>query len=87
MVTRQPSFSAPTRLRTGTRTSSRKTSANSVDPASVRSGRTVIPGASIGIASQLMPRCFGASGSVRTSSSHQSATSACEVQTFCPVTT
>ncbi|CAM5487005.1 hypothetical protein SMICM304S_11125 [Streptomyces microflavus] len=44
MVTRQPSFSAPTRFRTGTRTSSRKTSANSVDPASVRSGRTVIPG-------------------------------------------
>lgn len=54
----------------------------------VRSGRTVTPGASMGIASQVMPRCLeGASGSVRTSSSHQSATSACEVQIFCPVTT
>lgn len=87
MVTRQPSFSAPTRLRTGTRTSSRNISANSVDPARVRSGRTVMPGASIGSASQVIPRCFGASGSVRTSSSHQSATSACEVQIFCPLIT
>ncbi len=87
MVTRQPSFSAPTRLATGTRTSSRNTSANSVDPASVRSGRTVTPGASIGMASQEIPRCLGASGSVRTSSSHQSATSACEVQIFEPVIT
>ncbi len=87
MVTRQPSCSAPTRLATGTRTSSRKTSANSAGPASVRSGRTVIPGASIGIASQEMPRCRGAAGSVRTSSSHQSAISAWEVQVFCPVIT
>lgn len=87
MVTRQPSFSAPTRLATGTRTSSRKTSANSVEPASVRSGRTVIPGASMGMASQVMPRCLRAAGSVRTSSSHQSATSACEVQILDPLTT
>lgn len=87
MVTRQPSFSAPTRLPTGIRTSSRKSWANSSDPASVRSGRTVMPGASMGIASQVMPRCLGASGSVRTSSSHQSATSACEVQILAPLTT
>lgn len=87
MVTRQPSFSAPTRWVTGTRTSSRKTSANSVEPARVRSGRTVMPGASMGIASQVIPRCRGASGSVRTSSSHQSATSAWEVQIFDPRTT
>lgn len=53
----------------------------------VRRGRTVTPGASMGIASQEMPRCFGASPSVRTNSSHQSATSACEVQIFDPVTT
>lgn len=46
-----------------------------------------MPGASIGIASQVIPRCFGAAGPVRTSSSHQSATSACEVQIFDPVTT
>lgn len=87
MVTRQPSFSAPTRCVTGIRTSSRNISANSVDPARVRSGRTVTPGTSILIASQLIPRCLGAAGSVRTSSSHQSATSACEVQIFCPLTT
>ncbi len=87
MVTRQPSFSAPTRFTTGTRTSSRNISANSVDPARVRSGLTVTPGASIGMASQEIPRCFGACGSVRTSSSHQSATSAWEVQIFEPVTT
>ncbi|KUJ53746.1 hypothetical protein ADL25_08825 [Streptomyces sp. NRRL F-5122] len=87
MVTRHPSFSAPIRLPTGTRTSSRNTSANSVDPASVRSGRTVTPGASMGIASQVMPLWLGASGSVRTSSSHQSATSACEVQILDPLTT
>ena len=36
MVTRQPSFSSPTRLATGIRTSSRKSSANSVEPAMVR---------------------------------------------------
>ena len=44
MVTRQPSFSSPTRLATGTRTSSRKSSANSVDPAMVLSGRKSMPG-------------------------------------------
>lgn len=90
MVTRQPSFSSPTRFATGTRTSSRNTSANSADPARVRSGRTVTPGASMGMASQEIPRCLGVSaltGAVRTSSSHQSATSACEVQIFEPVIT
>lgn len=87
IVTRQPSFSSPTRWVTGTRTSSRNTSANSADPARVRSGRTVMPGASMGMASQVMPRCLGAAGSVRTSSSHQSATSACEVQILDPLTT
>lgn len=87
MVTRQPSFSAPTRCESGTRTSSRNISANSVDPARVRSGRTVTPGASISIASQVIPRCLGAAGSVRTRSSHQSATSACEVQILLPLTT
>ena len=68
-VTRQPSFSAPTRFSTGTRTSSRKTSLNSLSPCSVGSGRTSMPGRSIGMISQVMPRCFGALGSVRTSSS------------------
>ena len=44
IVTRQPSFSSPTRLATGTRTSSKNTSLNSVDPTSVRSGRISTPG-------------------------------------------
>ena len=44
MVTRQPSFSSPTRLATGTRTSSRKSSANSVEPAMVRQGADLHPG-------------------------------------------
>ncbi len=47
IVTRQPSFSSPTRFSTGIRTSSKKSSANSVEPAIVRSGRTSIPGDSI----------------------------------------
>ena len=44
MVTRQPSFSSPTRLATGTRTPSRNSSPNSVDPAMVRSGPEVDAG-------------------------------------------
>jgi hypothetical protein len=67
-VTRQPSFSLPTRHSTGTRTSSRNTSLNSVEPSSVGSGRISMPSRFIGIASQVIPRCFS-SGAVRTSSS------------------
>src|SRR5207302_1251388 len=69
MATRQPSFSSPTRLDTGTRTSSKNTSENSELPAAVRMGRTSMPGLSIGTISQVMPLCFGASGFVRTSTS------------------
>ena len=85
MVTRHPSFSSPTRLATGMRTSLRKSSANSVVPSMVRSGRISMPGASIGMMSQVMPRFL--SSPVRTSSSQKSATSAWEVQIFEPVTT
>ena len=68
MATRQPSFSSPTRLATGTRTSSKNTSQNSAVPLrSCSSGRMSMPGVSIGTISQVMPWCFGASGSVRTS--------------------
>ena len=69
MVTRQPSFSSPIRLATGTRTSSRKSSPNSVDPAMVFRGRKSMPGRSMGIASHVMPRWRESSGPVRTSSS------------------
>ena len=69
MATRQPSFSAPTTFSTGMRTSSRNISLNSLSPVSVRIGRTSMPGESIGMIIQVMPRCLGASGSVRASSS------------------
>ena len=85
MVTRQPSFSSPTRLATGTRTSFKNSSANSVVPPMVRKGRISMPGASMGMISQVMPRLR--SSPVRTSSSQKSATSACDVQIFEPVTT
>ncbi len=67
MVTRQPSFSSPTRLATGTRTSSKNTSQNSAVPSMVSSGRMSIPGVSMGTIIQVMPLCFGTSVSVRTS--------------------
>ena len=69
MATRQPSFSSPTTLSTGMRTSSRNISLNSLIPVRVCIGRTSMPGESIGMTIQVMPRCLGASGSVRTSSS------------------
>ncbi len=86
-VTRQPSFSAPTRLLTGTRTSVRNTSENSDEPSTVRSGRTSMPGVSIGRISHEMPRCFAASGSVRTRNSPKSAICPNEHQIFCPLST
>ena len=69
LVTRQPSFSAPTRLATGTRTSSRNTSQKWLSPSIVRIGRTSTPSLRMSRISHEMPLCFGASGSVRTSSS------------------
>ncbi len=69
MVTRQPSFSSPTRLATGTRTSSRNSSANSVEPAMVWRGRMSTPGESMGRISQEMPRWRLSSDPVRTRSS------------------
>ena len=68
-VTRQPSFSSPTRFSTGIRTSSKNTSQNSDEPMMVRMGRSSMPGALMSMMSHVMPRCFGTSGSVRTRSS------------------
>ena len=85
IVTRQPSFSSPTRLATGMRTSFRKSWANSVVPSMVRSGWISMPGESIGMISHEMPLLR--SSPVRTSSSQKSATSAWDVQIFEPVTT
>ena len=60
IVTRQPSFSSPTRLATGTRTSFKKSSANSVVPSMVRNGRISMPGVSIGTRNTEMPSRPGA---------------------------
>ncbi len=87
LVMRHPSFSAPTRFATGTRTSVRNTSANSDEPSNVFNGRTSIPGRSIGRISHEMPLCFGASGSVRTRNSPTSATCPNEHQIFWPFST
>ena len=44
IATRQPSFSSPTRLTTGTRTSSKNVSQNSLESTTVRIGRASMPG-------------------------------------------
>ena len=87
IATRQPSFSSPTRFATGMRTSVRNISLNSLLSVSDFMGRTSMPGVSIGITSHVMPLCFGAVASVRTSSSQKSATWALLVQIFWPLTT
>ena len=56
MVTLHPSFSSPTRLATGIRTSLRKSSAKSVWSAMVRRGLISTPGVSMGRMSHVMPR-------------------------------
>ena len=50
------------------------------------SGRTEMPGVAMSTSRKEMPRCFAASGSVRTSSAMWSAACAREVQIFCPFT-
>ncbi len=65
LATRQPSPTSPMTLAWGTRASSMKTSLNSARPVISRSGRTSTPSCSIGKAKYVMPRCLGASGSVR----------------------
>ena len=87
MAIRQPSPASPTRADTGSRTSSKNSSANSMAPVICRKGRTVRPGASMGTMKHDMARCVGASGSVRTKRRHQSAHFASVVHTFWPFTT
>ena len=63
----QPRFSSPTSESAGMRTSSQNVSFVRPSPI-VHSGRTVMPGVVIGTTNIEMPRCFGASGSVRAAS-------------------
>ena len=69
------------------RTSSKKTSLKPYCPAMFASGRTVMPGVFMLIQKKEMPRCFGASGSVRAMKYMPSAWSARLVQIFCPLIT
>ena len=70
----------------GTRTSSKNTSLKWCRSAMFTSGRTVIPGVFMSIRKNEIPRCFGASGSVRAKQKIQSACCAPDVQIFCPFT-
>ena len=67
-LTVQPWLRSPSRFSVGTSTSVKKTSLKSAWCGSVSSGsgRQVMPGVRMSMMSTLMPRCFGASGSVRT---------------------
>ena len=80
----QPWLTSPMRASLGTRTSSKKTSLVR-PPDIVMIGRTEMPGVSIGTMKVEMPRCLGASGSVRQASQTWEAVSAALVQSFWPL--
>nr|WP_291411680.1 hypothetical protein [Actinophytocola sp.] len=84
VATRQPSPSSPSRSASGTAAPSRNTSQKLVPPVSCRIGRTSTPDCRMGTRNAVSPRCFGASGSVRTSARPRSANRPLEVQIFCP---
>ena len=87
LATCQPLLSSPTMLVTGTRTSSKNTSASASSSAMVLIGRTVMPLARMSESRKEMPACGFASGSVRTRKKIQSACAAPWVQIFWPLTT
>ena len=62
----------PTTFHIGTRASVKNTSANSAAPFTWRNGRISIPGVFRSAITHVMPRCFGALGSVRMSRKIQS---------------
>lgn len=83
----QPWLMGPTRLARGTRSLSKNTSQNSELPVRFLIRRTVMPGLFMSASRKLMPSCFFAFGSVRTSMKIMSASCANEVQIFWPSTT
>ena len=85
MAQRQPSFSAPTRWSSATRTSSRKTSANLACPVICLSGRMVTPVAARSTMNIVSPACRGRLASLRASTSPYCEISAPDVHTFWPV--
>ena len=87
MATIQPLLTPPTTLSTWVRASVKNVSLNSAAPVSIWMGRTSTPGWSMGQSRKLMPRCLGASGSVRQSTKIQLADWPAEVQIFWPLMT
>ena len=69
------------------RASVKNTSLNAWAPVMSMIGRTSIPGVSMGQMKYEMPRCLGASGSVRAMRMPSLATWPKDVQIFCPLTT
>ncbi|MNH32973.1 hypothetical protein D3C79_934530 [compost metagenome] len=72
---------------TGTRTSSKNTSAKVFLPFSALIGRMVTPGASSGTITNDKPLCRVEAGSLRNRPNSQSANSARLDQVFCPLST
>ena len=69
LATDQPSPISPTRQSSGSRASVKNTSLKPDAPAMLRMGRTSTPGWCMSTMNIVRPLCFGASGSVRASSS------------------
>ena len=87
IATRQPPFTSPTTSSRAARAPSKKTSLNSDVPVSWMIGRISTPAWRMGQRMNEIPLCFGADGSVRHTTKHQSAQWASDVHTFCPVIT
>ena len=85
--TPQPPCSGPSRRSAGSDTSVKTTSSNSADPVIWRSGRTSIPGRSIGQRKNEIPSCLRAPGSVRAMRMPQLLTRPPEHHTLAPLTT
>ena len=79
----QPASISPTTFFTGTRTSERNVSQNGDAPLMSLIGRTLTPGTSMSMSTNVMPACFF-SVFVRTRMNILSALSPYDVHTFCP---
>ena len=84
MATAQPPLTSPMTFSFGHRAPVKNTSLNSESPEIILIGRTSTPGWSIGHSRNVMPLCFGTSGSVRVSTKIQLARCPADVQIFCP---
>ena len=80
-----PALIPPITASTGTRASVRNTSLNIAWPVISYNGRSSTPSWCMSMAIQVMPRCLGASGSVRARSIPRSAVVPREVHTFWPL--